>query len=70
MNCIHCDRSAHANCRFCGRSVCKDHLQTMPYIVNLYTGESGEQMAIVVPEAVYCGICKPRERPVPMPELK
>ncbi len=70
MNCIHCDRTAHANCRFCGRAVCKEHLQAMPYIVNLYTGEKGDHMAIVVPDAVYCGICKPRERPVPMPELK
>ena len=70
MNCVHCERSAHATCRFCGRGVCKDHFTEAPYIVGLYTGDQGIQKAIVVPNAVYCGICKPREQPVPMPELK
>lgn len=70
MNCIHCDRTAHATCRFCGRAVCKDHLSTQAYIVSLYTGADGVQQAIVVSDAVYCGKCKPREQPVPMPELK
>jgi len=70
MNCIHCDRTAYANCRFCGRAVCKDHLQESPFIVELYQGEDGVQKAIVVPDAVYCGVCKPREQPVPLPELK
>jgi hypothetical protein len=70
MNCIHCDRSAHATCRFCGRAVCKDHLAVFPYIVGLYRGEDGIHKAIVVPDAVYCGVCKPREQPVPLPELK
>jgi hypothetical protein len=41
-----------------------------PYIVGLYRGEDGIQKAIVVPDAVYCGVCKPREQPVPLPELK
>lgn len=70
MNCIHCNRTAHAACKFCGRAVCKDHIQTFPYIVSLYTGEDDVPEAIVVPDAVYCGICKPREQPVPLPELK
>jgi hypothetical protein len=70
MNCIHCNRTAHAACKFCGRAVCKDHLQQYPYIVSLYSGEDGIHKAIVVPDAVYCGICKPREQPVPLPELK
>ena len=70
MNCIHCERTAYAACRFCGRGVCKDHMSTFPYIVSLYRGEDGIQKAIVVPDAVYCGVCKPREQPVPLPELK
>ena len=70
MNCIHCDRTAYATCRFCGRAICKDHIKLFPYIVGLYRGEDGNQKAIVVPDAVYCGICKPREQPVALPELK
>lgn len=70
MNCIHCNRTAHAACKFCGRAVCKDHIETYPYIVSLYSGEDEVQKAIVVPDAVYCGVCKPREQPVPLPELK
>jgi len=70
MNCIHCERTAHATCRFCGRAVCKDHIRSFPYIVSLYRGEDGIQKAVVVPDAVYCGSCKPREQPVPLPELK
>jgi hypothetical protein len=70
MNCIHCDRTAHATCRFCGRAVCKDHLKNSPFIVGLYTGEAGVHKAIVVSDAVYCGLCKPHERPVPLPDLK
>jgi hypothetical protein len=70
MNCFHCNRTAHATCRFCGRAVCKDHIKSFPYIVSLYRGEDGIQKAVVVPDAVYYGICKPREQPVPLPELK
>jgi len=70
MNCVHCERSAHATCRFCGRGVCKDHFTEAPFIVGLYVGDQGIHKAIIVPNAVYCGICKPREQPVPMPELK
>jgi len=70
MNCIHCNRTAHASCRFCGRAVCQDHLLESPFIVALYTGEDQVQKAVVVPDAVYCGKCHPREQPVPLPELK
>lgn len=70
MNCIHCNRTAHASCKFCGRAVCKDHINTFPYIVSLYEGEDDVWKAVVVPDAVFCGICKPREQPVPLPELK
>ena len=70
MNCVHCDRSAHANCRFCGRAVCKDHFKTSPFVLALYEGEDNTQKAIVVSDAIYCGICNPQEQPVPLPDLK
>ncbi len=70
MNCIYCDRNAHATCKFCGRAVCQDHISQSPYIVGLYNGEDGIRKAIVVPDAVHCGKCNPREQPVPLPELK
>jgi hypothetical protein len=70
MNCIHCNRTAHAACRFCGRAVCKEHLNESPFIVGLFKGEGEVQKAIVVPNAVWCGLCRPREQPVPLPELK
>lgn len=69
MNCWHCERTAHAVCVFCGRGVCKEHARDMPHIVALYTGEKGVRKAIVTANAVYCGICEPREDPVELPEL-
>lgn len=70
MNCIHCERSAHATCRFCGRAVCKDHIQSSPFILSVYRGEEGVHKALVVVDAVFCGMCNPRQQPVPLKELK
>ena len=70
MNCIHCNRTAHAACRFCGRAVCREHFNESPFIVGLFKGEGDVQKAIVVPNAVWCGVCRPREQPVPLPDLK
>ena len=70
MNCIHCERTAHATCRFCGRAVCKDHIKTAPFILSIYRGDKDVNKAIVVTNAVYCGICEPREQPVALKELK
>jgi hypothetical protein len=50
--------------------VCKDHISESPFIISLYEGEEGTQKAIVVADAVFCGLCKPHERPIPLPELK
>jgi len=69
MNCIHCNRTAHAACRFCGRAVCQDHIREAPFVVALYKGEKDQQKAIVVSDAVFCGKCNPREQPVSLPEL-
>ncbi|MBN1873521.1 MAG: hypothetical protein JXA33_04765 [Anaerolineae bacterium] len=70
MNCWHCDRPAHGVCRFCGRGVCKEHAQTMPYIITIYRDGDGMPMALVVVDALYCGICKPKQDPIPLPQLK
>jgi len=70
MNCIYCQRTASAVCRFCGRAVCTDHIAAQPFIVELYKGDDGVQKAIVVADAVYCGKCHPREQPIPLPDLK
>ena len=69
MNCWHCDRPAHGVCRFCGRAVCKDHAQTMPHIAEVYHTRSGEQRALVVGEALFCGVCEPKEDPIKMQGL-
>jgi hypothetical protein len=70
MNCWHCDRPAHGVCRFCGRAVCREHAQVLPHIEALYHDENGVQKALVVGEALYCGVCRPQDDPVELPQLK
>ena len=62
MNCIKCERPAHGVCRFCGRAICKEHSSTMPYIISTFN-EKDKVKAIIVEDAFFCGICKPREEP-------
>ncbi len=64
MECWHCERTAHATCRFCGRAVCKAHVQKMPFIIHTYRTTTDEYKAIVVADAVYCGECDPKKDPV------
>ena len=70
MNCWHFDRPAHGVCRFCGRGVCKEHAQTMPHILEIYRDDKGTHKALVVADALYFGVCKPKEDPVALPQLK
>jgi hypothetical protein len=70
MNCWHCDRPAHGSCRFCGRGVCREHARTLPHIEALYRDDKGTQKALVVGNALYCGVCQPKEDPVELPQLK
>jgi hypothetical protein len=70
MNCWHCDRPAHGVCRFCGRGVCREHAQTLPHIEALYRGEKDVQKALVVAEALFCGVCRPQDDPLELPQLK
>ena len=69
MNCIRCDKTAHAICRFCGRAVCNNHIQKMNYIVTVYLGAKQIPKSLVVADAVFCGICKPQPEPLEMPYL-
>jgi hypothetical protein len=36
----------------------------------LYRNDKGVHQALVVAEAVYCGVCQPKEDPVELPQLK
>ena len=70
MNCWHCERPAYGTCRFCGRGACKEHAQTLPHIVDIYRDDEGTHKALVVADALWCGICKPKEDPVELPQLR
>jgi hypothetical protein len=41
----------------------------MPYIITLYIGANETPKAIVVGDALFCGVCKPQPEPIEMPEL-
>ena len=69
MQCFNCEKPARGVCRFCGRAVCDTHQQHMPYIITLYVGANETPKAIVVGDALFCGVCKPQPEPIEMPEL-
>jgi hypothetical protein len=66
MDCWHCRRTAVGTCRFCGRGICEDHVETKPFVLELF-GEPTR--ALVVEDALFCGACTPRPDPVDLPEL-
>lgn len=68
MDCWHCHRSAIGACRFCGRGICENHVQTRPYLLELLTNEKPTR-ALVVEDALFCGACHPRPDPIELPEL-
>lgn len=70
MNCWHCDRPAHATCLFCGRAVCRDHAASLPHLLAVYQGNAGTPKGLVVPDAIHCGICAPRDDPVTLEVLE
>jgi hypothetical protein len=63
MKCIKCDNDASGICRFCGRAVCAEHIETKAFIQTIYIGSNS------TPNAVYCGICEPVSHPIEMPEI-
>jgi hypothetical protein len=42
----------------------------MPRIVAIYRNDQGVHEALVVGDAVWCGVCHPKEDPVDLPELR
>ena len=70
MNCWHCDRPAHATCLFCGRAVCREHVNSLPHLLAIYQGKDGPPKGLVVPNAVHCGACEPRDDPVSLDVLE
>jgi hypothetical protein len=70
MNCWHCERPAHAGCTFCGRAVCRDHVKTLPHLDAVVRAISGGVYALATPDAVHCGVCRPRGKPVRLDELE
>ena len=57
MDCWHCRRTAVGACRFCGRGICEDHVETQPYILELFRSKDvkkskTELVVIVTPEVI------------------
>jgi len=69
MRCWTCDTEACGVCIFCGRGVCKKHVTQAPSIITVYVGKEHTPKAIVVADALNCGICKPQPSPLEMPEI-
>jgi hypothetical protein len=62
MKCIKCEEEARAVCKFCGRAVCKEHIEQGRFVSG-YTGSAGfwsmGDNAVSVDDAVWCGECHP-----------
>lgn len=70
MDCWICKRTALGVCRFCGRGICQEHARFRPYILSLFASHLKEVVrALVVEDALHCGVCKPRPDPIELPEL-
>lgn len=71
MDCWICKKTALGVCRFCGRGICQEHARFLPFILDLYTPRAqGTVKALVVNDALHCGVCKPHPEPVDLPELQ
>ncbi|HEX9268407.1 MAG TPA: hypothetical protein VF998_01065 [Candidatus Limnocylindria bacterium] len=71
MDCWTCERPALASCRFCGRGACREHAKVHPFILEVVRGKKHDVLrALVVEDAIHCGVCKPRDEPVELPELE
>jgi hypothetical protein len=69
MNCWHCRLVAVGTCRFCGRGLCENHVENKAFVISLDRTTEGVSRALVVEDALYCGVCRPRPDPVEVPEL-
>lgn len=69
MNCWHCERTAQGVCKFCGRALCQEHVKKLPYILSIYVDRQDHRQALVVNNALYCGVCQPRDDPIHLEQL-
>lgn len=69
MRCHKCRQEAVGVCQFCGRGVCEGCFGPMPFIMTVFVGENQVPKAVVVSDALYCGVCRPQPEPIPMPEI-
>jgi hypothetical protein len=69
MLCFQCDQQARGVCIFCGRAMCKTHMKKMPAIISIFVGEGNMPKAVVVSDALFCGLCDPQPKLIEMPEL-
>jgi len=70
VECWHCGRPAAGVCVFCGRAVCKEHAQHLPNVITIFRDTDDVNKAVVVADALYCGVCSPRDEPVPLEGLE
>lgn len=71
LDCWTCERTAVGACRFCGRGTCRDHTRQHPFVIDVFRGTRHDGLrALVVEDALHCGVCKPRSEPVDLPELE
>ncbi len=70
MNCFNCEKEAVGVCVFCGRAICKKHVQKLPNILAAYDEDRDKPKVIVVKDALYCGICKPLPQSVSLEDLE
>ncbi len=71
VDCWTCERTALAACRFCGRGACREHAKIYPFVMDLFRGDRHRVLrALVVDDAIHCGVCRPKAEPVELPELE
>jgi len=71
VDCWTCERTALGACKFCGRGVCREHAKTQPFILDVFRGKKHEVLrALVVDDALHCGVCRLKGDPVELPELE
>ena len=63
MKCIKCHNDPQAICKFCGRAVCEQHIETKRFATG-FTSVGGmlsaTDNAFSVDDAVWCGTCHPK----------
>ena len=65
MKCVKCGTDAVAICKFCGRAVCEEHIQTQAFASG-FSAKGGfwnmQENAVRIRDAVWCGVCHPEHK--------